>query len=53
VRDFEKGRHELQRATETQIVIAFEQAGVLLIPSDELGPGVRLLGSRHQGVPRF
>lgn len=42
VRDFEKGRHDLHRASETQIVAALREGGVMLIPSDELGPGVRL-----------
>jgi transcriptional regulator with XRE-family HTH domain len=42
VRDFEKGRHELHRTTEAQILLALERAGVRLIPADEMGPGVRL-----------
>jgi transcriptional regulator with XRE-family HTH domain len=52
VRDFEKGRHELQRATAAQIVLALEQAGVLLIPADEMGPGVRLSGNASPGFQR-
>lgn len=41
IRDFESGRHELHRATEAQVVKAIEEGGVLLIASDEAGPGVR------------
>jgi len=42
VRDFENARHELHRATESQIVQAIVGAGVLLIPAGDAGPGVRL-----------
>lgn len=42
VREFERLRHLLQRATAAQIVRAFELAGVELIPAGEAGPGVRL-----------
>jgi transcriptional regulator with XRE-family HTH domain len=42
VRDFEKGRHDLSRASAAQIMLALEQAGVFLIPADSMGPGVRL-----------
>ena len=42
VRDFEKGRHELHRGSAVRIERAFAAAGVVLIPADELGPGVRL-----------
>jgi DNA-binding XRE family transcriptional regulator len=41
VRDFEKGRHGLQRASAAQIILAFGRAGVMMIPPDEHGPGVR------------
>lgn len=47
VRDFENARHELLRATEAQIVQAIEQAGVMLIPADSAGPGVRLRAPRQ------
>ena len=43
VRDFEKGRHDLNRASAAQITAAFERAGVVLIAAGEMGPGVRLL----------
>jgi transcriptional regulator with XRE-family HTH domain len=43
VRDFEKGRHELHRASATHIMLAFEAAGVVMVPAGELGPGVRLV----------
>ena len=46
VRDFEKGRHDLHRASEEQILAAFDAAGVALIPPHGGGPGVRLAGSR-------
>jgi transcriptional regulator with XRE-family HTH domain len=42
IRDFENGRHHLHSATASQVVGALEQGGVLLIPPDEAGPGVRL-----------
>jgi len=41
IRDFEKGRHWLHTATATHVVAALEKAGVLLIASGRLGPGVR------------
>jgi transcriptional regulator with XRE-family HTH domain len=45
VRDFEKGRHDLHRASAAVIRSALEAAGVVLIaPCDRLGPGVRLAG---------
>ena len=44
VRDFENGRHDLHRASEIQIVAALRKGGVILIPIDEYGPGVRLSG---------
>ncbi|WP_134495931.1 helix-turn-helix transcriptional regulator [Microvirga pakistanensis] len=42
IRDYENGRHCLHPSTATQVVSALEGGGVLLIPSDEAGPGVRL-----------
>ena len=42
VRDFEGNRHCLNRASEAQVVAALEQAGVVLLAPDDLGPGVRL-----------
>lgn len=47
VRDFERHRHELHRATEEQLVRALEQAGVHLLPPGRAGPGVRLRGQGH------
>jgi transcriptional regulator with XRE-family HTH domain len=52
VRDFEKGRHELHRTKEAQIVLTLEQAGVRLIPADGMGPGVRLSGTASPGLQR-
>jgi transcriptional regulator with XRE-family HTH domain len=46
VREFEKGRHELHRASAAVIRAAFQAAGIVLIEADgDLGPGVRLLNS--------
>jgi transcriptional regulator with XRE-family HTH domain len=42
IRDFENGRHHLHSATAAQVVAALERGGVMLIPSDDAGPGVRL-----------
>lgn len=42
IRDFENGRHHLHPATAAQVIAALERGGVLLIPPDEAGPGVRL-----------
>lgn len=42
VRDFESGRHALQKASESQIIEAFENAGARFIAADHEGPGVRL-----------
>jgi transcriptional regulator with XRE-family HTH domain len=46
VRDFECRRHELHRATEALVVKALQDAGILLIPPDNYGPGVRLQTSK-------
>ncbi|MBP2290952.1 helix-turn-helix transcriptional regulator [Azospirillum rugosum] len=46
VRDFEKGRHDLQPGSAQQIVRTFEEAGVKLIPAcAENGPGVCMRGA--------
>jgi DNA-binding XRE family transcriptional regulator len=42
VRDFEKGRHDLHRSTETMIVMAFRAAGIGFLSVEEGGPGVLL-----------
>ncbi len=42
VRDFECHRHVLHRATESLLVHTFQEAGVMLLPADEHGPGVRI-----------
>lgn len=42
IKDFECHRHALHRATETQLVEAFENGGVRLLYSGKEGPGVRL-----------
>src|SRR5687767_13838785 len=50
VRDFEKGRHDLHRASAAVIRTALEAAGVVLITSgDGLGPGVRLVNGKEGG----
>ncbi|KQT47588.1 transcriptional regulator [Aureimonas sp. Leaf454] len=45
VRDFEKLRHHLNRASEQHLIEAFARAGVVLIPMDAGGLGVRLVPS--------
>lgn len=53
VRDFEKGRHDLHRASAAVIRTALEAAGVVLItPGDGLGSGVRLADDRSAGEAR-
>ena len=42
VRDFERNRHVLHRATENLLIATFHDAGVMLLPRGESGPGVRL-----------
>ena len=42
VRDFERNRHVLHRATENLLIATFHDAGVMLLPPGECGPGVRL-----------
>ncbi|HEY0832309.1 MAG TPA: helix-turn-helix transcriptional regulator [Azospirillum sp.] len=42
IRDFEKGRHDLQPSSERLIVRTLEEAGILLISAGETGPGVCL-----------
>ncbi len=47
VREFEKGHHALQSASEAALVHALEATGVELLRGGEGGPGVRLrLGLR-------
>ncbi len=51
VRDFEKGRHDLHRASAAVIRAAFEGAGVVLINAEDgLGPGVRLVNGKKGGA---
>jgi transcriptional regulator with XRE-family HTH domain len=43
VRDFEKGRHDLNRASADQVIEALERSGVVLVAAaGDLGAGVRL-----------
>lgn len=42
VRDFERHRHVLHRGTETLLVRTLQEAGVILLPPDKHGPGVRI-----------
>ncbi|WP_026221074.1 helix-turn-helix transcriptional regulator [Ancylobacter sp. FA202] len=42
VRDFERHRHVLHRGTETLLVRTLQDAGVMLLPRGEHGPGVRI-----------
>ncbi len=43
IRDFEKGRHDLQPGSAQQIVRTLEEGGLQLLPADDGGPGVRLM----------
>ncbi|WP_240540134.1 helix-turn-helix transcriptional regulator [Salinarimonas soli] len=42
IRDFEGGRHDLQRASAAQLVRVFDASGVALLEAGDMGPGVRL-----------
>lgn len=42
VREFEKGRHALQRSSEEALLNALEGAGAQLLPESHLGFGVRI-----------
>lgn len=42
VRDFERHRHVLHRGTESLLVRTLQEAGVILLPPGEHGPGVRI-----------
>ncbi|TCK28866.1 helix-turn-helix protein [Ancylobacter aquaticus] len=42
VRDFERHRHVLHRGTESLLVRTLQDAGVMLLPAGEHGPGVRI-----------
>lgn len=50
IKDFECHRHALHRTTENLLVDALTQGGVLLLSSENEGPGVRLKqhGSKRQ-----
>jgi len=42
VRDFERHRHVLHRTTEGLLITTLYDAGVMLLPPGENGPGVRI-----------
>ncbi len=42
VRDFEQHRHVLHRTTENLLIATLHDAGVMLLPPGENGPGVRI-----------
>lgn len=42
IRDFERQRHALHLATESLLVRTLQEAGVILLPPGEYGPGVRI-----------
>jgi transcriptional regulator with XRE-family HTH domain len=44
IKDFECNRHAIHRATEVLLIKALEAGGVRLIPAQEEGAGVRLIG---------
>ncbi|ODT16354.1 MAG: transcriptional regulator [Kaistia sp. SCN 65-12] len=49
IKDFECNRHAIHRATEVLLIKALEAGGVRLIPAQEEGPGVRLIGPSSTG----
>ena len=51
VRGFERGEHELQRASAAMIRMTLEQAGVILIEADEQGVGARLQSPHRSDQP--
>lgn len=44
IKDFEAGRHTLQRATQALLVSTLEAAGIVLLPHDGTSCGVRKRG---------
>nr|WP_210311431.1 helix-turn-helix transcriptional regulator [Rhizobium leucaenae] len=42
IRDYEGGRHDIHRATEAQLRLAFEEGGVVFVEMPGLGWGVCL-----------
>ncbi|KRB44710.1 helix-turn-helix transcriptional regulator [Phenylobacterium sp. Root700] len=46
IRDFESGRHALQRSTAKLIETALDEAGVVLLNAEAEGFGVRLAAAR-------
>ncbi len=42
IRDFERHRHMLHRGTESLLIRTLQEAGVMLLPPGEHGPGVRI-----------
>jgi transcriptional regulator with XRE-family HTH domain len=43
IREFEKGHHALQRASQDAVLDALARAGVEVMPTGPRGPGVRLV----------
>ncbi len=52
IRDFEGGRHELHRATEAQLRLAFEQQGISLTSNDrEIGIALTRTNASDPAAP--
>ncbi|MEF0941992.1 helix-turn-helix transcriptional regulator [Rhizobium sp. BR 362] len=49
IRDYEGGRHDIHRATEAQLRIAFEEGGVVFAEMPGLGWGVCLRPASDRG----
>ncbi|MDL2401413.1 helix-turn-helix domain-containing protein [Rhizobium mayense] len=47
IRDYEGGHHDIHRATEAQLRLAFEEGGVVFAEMQELGWGVYLRRASH------
>ena len=49
IRDYEGGRHDIHRATEAQLRLAFEEGGVIFAKIQEFGWGVCLRPASDRG----
>ncbi|MDL2404893.1 helix-turn-helix transcriptional regulator [Rhizobium calliandrae] len=47
IRDYEGGHHDIHRATEAQLRLAFEEGGVVFAEMPQLGWGVYLRPASH------
>jgi transcriptional regulator with XRE-family HTH domain len=49
IRDYEGGHHDIHRATEAQLRLAFEEGGVVFVEMSEFGWGVCLRPASDRG----